>query len=446
MIALRLAVWAILAALAAPAPAPRRHVLLVSIDGLSWPHLQRELPKLPTLSRLWSMGVRGPLESVFPSLTWPAHTSLVTGVLPQHHGVLGNRVVDRGNGEVLEAWNLAKSVHVQTLWDLAAARGLSVAAVLWPATGGANAIHWNLPEVYGQQVFAQQSSPGLLAELAAAGIPTNALFRLGNEEMFLLDSFDRDVAVLLAEQHKPDLMLLHFVGVDTLQHSWGPQARQADWALETIDRYLGDVLAAYARAGLAAQTTVIVVSDHGFLATEHYADPQEILTALVGAPLARKFTWAINGQVLYLYTQDAKALTALPKLLREVNRQPELASALGPHELAAQGWPTAERDAHAPDAMLVAKPEYFWVQGRGRHFHGPMLLHGMHGIAPGRPELQGIFVAAGPGLHSAADVAGLRIVDVAPLVARLLGLTLPPLQDGRWRAELAPTAEPTAAR
>ena len=415
-------------ALAAPPSAPQRHLLLVSIDGLAWPTLQRALPRLPTLSRLAREGTSAPLTSVFPSLTWPAHTSLVTGVFPAKHGVLGNRVYDRATKKVTELVEMPAIIRGPTLFSVAHAKGLKTAALLWPATSGAPGLDWNLPEVHEQAEFQRYASPGLLKELQAAGLPVAQLGRIGREELFLSDSFVRDAAVHLIRRHKPALLLVHFLSVDSVAHQFGPGSRAVDWALELVDRYLGDVLAALHAAGIAGQTDVLVVSDHGFLAIDKYADPLEILKLAGVKPAGLGL--AINGQALFVSTPTATDAIAVADKLRAA-KLPEIASVLEGLALTELGLPTPVQDPRAPDLVVVAPPNVFWVAGRGRRYKGPLNTLGMHGHPPGPPELQGIFVAAGPRLIQGGPMlTGLRLVDVAVLAGQLLQAPLPGAVDG----------------
>jgi predicted AlkP superfamily pyrophosphatase or phosphodiesterase len=411
--------------------------LVVSIDGLPWWLLEREVARLPTLGQLWRQGSRGPLQSVFPSMTWPAHTSMVTGVQPGEHGVLGNRVLDRATGQIVECWNVPKSeiVRTPTVYDAAAQAGRSVAAVLWPATSGAAALRWNLPEVHSAQALRDGASPGLLDELGKVGLSAALLARFSNEEQFLLDSYVRDAAVYLIERKRPDLMLLHFVAVDTMEHVYGPESRPTLWALHLVDRYLADVLAAYERG--QQQPNVLLVSDHGFLTMKRYVDPEQVLRQLLGRN-ARKLKTVTNGHALFVY---GLAEAEREGVLAAARKLPELAQAWGPVELTAVGF--VPEHPHTPDLVLVAPDDALW--GR-KPAAGGVRLPGMHGFPPEHPKLQGVFVAAGPDVVGGLLLANLRVVDVAPLVAKLQDVPWPRQpgqpQHGQLRTEVLREAGP----
>lgn len=444
LLALAAWTWGLCVPALATAAQPSGRVLLISLDGVSWEQLSREVDHLPVLSRFWRQGAKAPLTSVFPSLTWPAHTSMITGVTPGRHGILGNRTVDRVSQGITEAWQLRRDeqLRVATVDQAVSATGRTVASVLWPGTVGAAGITWNLPEVYGQAAFVRHASPGLLPWLEGLGLPVPMLDRLGHEEMFLLDSFVRDAAVELLLRRQPDLMLVHFVAVDTLLHAWGPGSRPARWGLELLDRYVGDLLAAAEKAGTLAQTDVLIVSDHGFMGIRHYADPEEVLASAVGARAAKSLQVAINGHALFVYAKSPLPDEDQQRLVDGARAQPEVASVLGTAELRALGW-GVQPDPRVPDLVIVARPEYFWVVGKGRKYKGRIGIQGMHGSAPGTdaPELRGVFLALGPHVLPAAvgTVPGqpeVGVVDIAAIVAKLMGVTLPGPLDGRVPAGL----------
>jgi len=417
---------------AALATAPARRLLLVSIDGLSWPRLQRSIKHMPTLAQVAAAGVSGPLDSVFPSLTWPAHTSLATATFPVKHGVLGNRYWDRTLHKTLEYVGADEPLlaGVPTLWSIAKSLKLSTASILWPLTSGQRDLDWNLPEVMNQSDFERGSSTGLLAELRTAGLPVDQLGRVGKDEMFLADSFVRDAAVHLIRQHQPAVMLVHFLSVDALAHQFGPDSRAVEWALDLVDRYLGDVLLALEQAHVSAATDVLIVSDHGFHTIHTYADPAQIL-ALAGVRNPG-LGLAVNGQALFVYTRTpAEGGEVAARIRAKSDSLPEVASVLRGPALQVLGFPTPATHPRAPDLVVVARPDVFWVAGRGRGWHGPLRTLGMHGYPAGPSDGQAVLVAAGPHIRRAAQVPrDLRLVDAAALAAHLIGAAWPEPVDG----------------
>src|ERR1051325_4806922 len=128
------------------------HVILISIDGMRADYVvtpDTYKLRIPNLRALRSKGAYAVgAESVYPSLTYPAHTTMVTGMLPADHGITANRVFDEQSGEQTPPWHwFAKEIKTDTVWDAAKRAGLVTAAVGYPVTAGA-AIKFKLPEIF----------------------------------------------------------------------------------------------------------------------------------------------------------------------------------------------------------------------------------------------------------------------------------------------------------
>ena len=128
-----------------------RHVVLVSVDGLSASYLSDSRAEMPNLRAIAAKGVsaRG-MQTSFPSVTWPSHTSLVTGMHPARHGVIGNAVWNRQTGKRVvyigdPVLTKNEAIRVPTLYDVAHQAGLSTASVIWPCSNGAKTLDWIIP-------------------------------------------------------------------------------------------------------------------------------------------------------------------------------------------------------------------------------------------------------------------------------------------------------------
>ena len=155
-----------------PAPAAKdRCVVLVSLDGFAQFSLDDPKSDIPTLRRMVREGAvaDGGMTCSFPTVTWPNHTTLVTGVTPARHGVLANSVFDREKGEVIPllvdpVLDKDQIVRVPTVYDAAHEAGLVTAGVVWPATRRAKGLDRVLPDMGGDQ-FEAFSTPAWLDEL-----------------------------------------------------------------------------------------------------------------------------------------------------------------------------------------------------------------------------------------------------------------------------------------
>ena len=157
-----------------------KHVILVSVDGLSASYLSDSRAEMPNLRQLENDGVSAKgMRTSFPSVTWPAHTSLITGAVPSRHGVIGNAVWNRETNKEVRyigdpVLTKAQAIRVPTLYDVAHEAGLSTASVIWPCSNGANTLDWMIPDSNQPAIHARYTTPGFADELAEAGIDIQA--------------------------------------------------------------------------------------------------------------------------------------------------------------------------------------------------------------------------------------------------------------------------------
>lgn len=382
-------------------------------------------------------GVSAPLLTVFPSQTWPAHASLLTGTQPSRHGVLGNHLWSREKRKTVHAWQLPQHTLMKgdTLYDAAHRVGAKTANVFWPNTGNAKGLDWNVPEVYGSTAFRRQSSKGALRELKRLGLPTDRLNRISYEEAFEFDSFARDSAREVMQQHRPDLMMVHLLTLDTLSHRYGPDSRPAGWGLWVCDVMLGQLLRTWKKTGGGA---VVVVSDHGFTQVK---DGLGVRLVRRAAKLTTKEKKAVklvaNGHNLYIYADPsptgARALGRLKAHFKTDERLDQWFEAADMKRLHL-GDPT--KQPWLPDAIAMMKPEVLIWGTRSKRRERRPVWRGNHGHLPETAGLAGVFIAAGPGFRAGLTVPQLHVIDVAPTLGHLFGWPLRGTIDGRVRAEV----------
>ena len=271
-----------LAGHAQSAPGPARHVVLVSIDGLPSDLRLRApgAPRMPVLDALRANGSAAEgVVGQYPSLTYPSHTSLVTGVRPARHGVVHNTrfAPDGGPG----GWYFeSEAIRVPALWDLARAAGLSVGGVSWPVTVGAPIdflfpeTHQSPPDTTWLDLVRRQSTPGLIDAVVER---TGGFGPRDNLDYGKRDRFASAAAAHILERHRPNLLLVHLVEADGAQHAHGPESPEAVAALERVDARMGEIVAAAERAGLAPHTAWVVTGDHGFYRVHSAFQPNVVL-------------------------------------------------------------------------------------------------------------------------------------------------------------------------
>lgn len=410
---------------AQPQPEPR--VVLISIDGLmpssyTDPALAAETPHLRALAGngIWAAGVVG----VLPTVTYPSHTTLITGVNPARHGIYDNQILDpegRSNG----AWYwYADAIKVPTLPMAARARGLRAAAVTWPVTIGMD-LDVNAPEYIGSR---HEES---LAMLRVLSQPPGLLDAAANTrgKPFGWPQTDRDrtdLATYIIRAHDPHVLLVHLIGLDSAQHNAGPGSHEALRTMREIDGYVGEIVEAVRAAGRADSTTVAVVSDHGFLPLERQLQPNAafrqagLLTVNErGAVTSWRAWFHSSGGSGYVFVKDAADRPRVKQLLDALQRDPVhgIREVWDRQALAARGaHPDADFGLDVVDGFYTGAGHDVIVRASSNK--------GGHGFAPERPALHSSLVMAGPAVTRRGSVGIVQMTQIAPTLAAILDVRL----------------------
>jgi len=426
---------AVLAAGQGKRAAPRiEHVIVVSVDGLL-PEAylapdQHEL-KVPTLREMAQAGaVSDGAESVFPTKTYPAHTSIATGANPGTHGIVDNLPFDPENKNQ-GGWRwYTEDIRVPALWDAARERGLRTALVYWPVTVGAKATAI-MPEIWRAgtredvKLVRALSTPGLL-EAVAKRFPG---FAEGFTPPQSSDASVTEVAVYLIEKQKPHLLMMHVVNVDHWAHEAGPFSAEGKAAIENADAQIARLIAAAKKAGIWQRTALVLVSDHGFAAFHE--------RLRLGVYLAQRGLVKVDGRgqltewkavvqpmtgLAYVYLRDP-ADEQTREEVRELFESMAGKEGSGiqhvylPEEIARLGGDPAA-------ALAVGAMEgYEFAAGYSGDVFFPARSAAGHGYDPRYASMRASLVLYGPGI-ARGKLEKARLIDVAPTVAGWLGLRL----------------------
>lgn len=417
---------------------PRTAVLMISIDGMHPSYVleaDRLGLKIPNLRRLLSTGAHASgVQGVVPTVTYPSHTTLVTGVPPARHGVVANTTFDPLNRNAGGWYWYAEDVKVPALWDAAAAAHMTTASVHWPVTVGAD-ITWNIPQVWrtgeadDRKLVRALATPGVLPPLEKA---LGEAYADGSDESIEGDQRRGRFAAKLMEGKRPALTLAYFTALDHVEHVSGPYGKEALATLEQIDSLVGDLSRAAARA-LGGNLAIVVVSDHGFLPIARQlnlsvalrrAGLLEFVGDTGAQPVAWKAAaWTSGGTagVVLRDTTDAALRDTVGALLRAL-----AADTANGIARVMDGAELKRRGAFPRAAFLVNLREGFTM---GANVKGPLVsvpaYRGMHGFLPDDHRMDASFFVAGPGIAHGRDLGRIDQRDVAPTVARLLGVALP---------------------
>ncbi|HYN83987.1 MAG TPA: ectonucleotide pyrophosphatase/phosphodiesterase [Pyrinomonadaceae bacterium] len=425
-----------------------RRVIVVSLDGLDVRYLRRadELGlRIPTLRRLMREGVTAGVVSVYPSITYPNHTAMVTGALPARHGIFGNMLFDPEDPNTERGHWFARDIKAETLWDSASRAGLTTALVSWPVAGGAG--DWNAPEIWKpggtqrdtlEEIKRHARPAGLIDEIAARD---PELFRRVTEDE--QDDMRTRFAEYLITEKKPALLLVHLFDLDHFEHDFGPFTPEAIAVLEKLDGYVGRLLAAAGRAGTLDETSVFVVSDHGFREFRRRIHPG---VALRGEGLVKvrgdaegadggdeegRRAFVSEWRAMPYVTGGSAAVVLRDPGDKDAARRARLAL----ERAATRGGQRIFRILDAEEVrrlgsntraafMLEAEPGYAF----GTNLTGRLVTdsrsRGMHGYLPHPDDYRAAFVASGAGVARRGDLGTIGMTEVGPTVADLLGLSL----------------------
>ncbi|TWH03232.1 MULTISPECIES: ectonucleotide pyrophosphatase/phosphodiesterase [Pseudoxanthomonas] len=381
----------LLLSLAACAAAPARTakepaytpLLLVSVDGLRADALGRgDTPVLDALAR---EGVQAEgMRPSFPALTFPNHYTLVTGLRPDHHGVVHNSMKDPQLGRFVVADKQAATVagwwQAEPLWTTAERAGIATAVWAWP---GATAERDGVLPRQGQAFD--------------ANIPLD-------------ERVERVAAWVAAPQGpRPGLVAMYFEMVDGAGHDHGPGSEQARAAIRTVDAAIGQLLARLETAGVVPN--VVVVSDHGmadarnFLAVEDIAAMEEAEVVSIGQVIGlvprAGYGDALRARLPGRHAQyQCWEKERIPARLHYGShpRIPPIVCQMD------EGWNAL------PRAMIERR------NAEGRRDAGA------HGYDPDLPSMRAVFLAHGPAFRRGLRLPVFDNVDVYPLLARLVGV------------------------
>lgn len=423
-----------------------KHVILISIDGFhpdmyldkSWPSAN--------LQYLLKRGIYADhMLSVFPAYTHPSHAAMITGALPARSKISYNQPVG-STGD----WNwYYNEIKAPTIFDALNKAGLTPATVMWPNTVD-GPITYNLSEIWDKDhpddratVVRQHAIPkGIYEE-----IEQNATGKLDStsqdDNFFSLDENTGRMAAYILKKYKPNFMALHFACVDGAEHDYGRDGDSVRMALESNDRAIGDIIQAVKQAKLEDSTAIIVVGDHGFSDIHQAMRPNMLIRSLPVrfTPAGGScFLYPIhhidqNGHLIpqkqYPTTELVKMVTdslnTLPadkrKLFRIIYRKElDKMGADSTAIMALSAVPgTVFSGSLGPARKVNTGPGTSIQQSRLEGFIVPV-TGGHHGYDPSDPQMYTGFIAEGAGIIKGGHIKEMRVVDVAPLIAKLLGI------------------------
>jgi predicted AlkP superfamily pyrophosphatase or phosphodiesterase len=422
-----LALFALTAAVLFSQPAKDRYVVILSIDGLPAYALHDRSVPLPNLRRLAQNGaIADGMEVVNPAVTWPNHTSMVTGVTPARHGMLYNGLPVRGKpGEPLrvEPWrDKSELVLAPTLYDLAHSAGLTTAEVDWVAILNAPTITWTFPEV-------PRPTDPIVKEMVAGGLLTDSdVTNFRKAPITWRDEIWTQAGEHIIRKHKPNLLLWHLLTSDSTQHQYGARSLGGNTALALADAKVERIVNALKEAGILDRTTIFIVSDHGFKTYRHVIRPNALLKQ---KGIQDVHVISEGGTAMVYITRAERKAELLPVLRTQLAGLRGVSQVLGTEDFDRLGYPQPAKSDRMADLVLAAADGYSFS---GSDTGEPVAelpagsTPGAHGYLSTDSDMDAALIISGAGIKPGTKLGRVRNLDVAPTAARLLGLTMQNIQ------------------
>jgi len=429
---------------AAQDPPQRIPVILISVDGLKPEYVldaDAHGLKIPHLRRFlkdgaYSTGVHG----VVPTVTYPSHTTILTGVSPARHGIYANTTFDPLQKNYGGWYWYAEDIKMPTLWDAAAGAHLTTVNVHWPVSVSAR-ITWNLPQYWragtpdDRKLLRVLATPGLLDALEKDLGP----YADGINEEIDGDENRAKFSSRLLELKHPDFATIYLTALDTEEHASGPFSPQSNASLERIDAALGGILATIKHV-YGDHVVICVVSDHGFVPVDKAVNlgvafrkanliEFDEVGRSAGANQKEKIKswratiWGNGGSaaIVLKNPHDAETKQKVAELLAKLAAEP----ANGIDRII----PEAELHARGgfPDAtfLVALRPGFFTGDGVSGDLVTPSKSKGTHGYWPDLSAMNASFFVVGPGIPTAHSLGPIDMRAIAPTLAQFLGVTLP---------------------
>ena len=414
-----------------------KYVIVISFDAVSEEDLEF-LSKQPNFSKLIKNGALiKNVESVYPSLTYPAHVTIVTGKYPKNHGVINNTVLDFKNDNPDWYW-YRKYIKGDTIFDLAEKSGMQTCSILWPVTARSK-ITYNMPEIFCTKRYDNQILKSALAGSKIYQVNMNKRFgylRQGMEEPYL-DNFATEVAKKTIRELKPNLILLHLIDSDSQKHKYGIENKEVIESLKHHDERLGEIIESLKLAGIYEDSTIIALGDHSQINVNNVIKLNSILM--------KNDLINVNGNKIksykaiakscdgssYIYLKNKNDVETRKKVRDILNELKNKYSNVIEEVYNNEEIKNLGADINA-SFMIEAKRGYYFIDD----FLGEAIevidesskikhkLRASHGYLPSRDNYKTFFIAYGKTIKKGVVLEKGKLINHGPTIAKILDIDL----------------------
>lgn len=414
-----------------------KYVIVISFDSVSEEDLEF-LSKQPNFSKLIKNGALiKNVESVYPSLTYPAHATIVTGKYPKNHGVINNTVLDFKNDNPDWYW-YRKYIKGDTIFDLAEKSGMKTCSILWPVTARSK-ITYNMPEIFCTKRYDNQILKSALAGSKIYQVNMNKRFgylRQGMEEPYL-DNFATEVAKKTIRELKPNLILLHLIDSDSQKHKYGIENKKVIESLKRHDERLGEIIESLKLAGIYEDSTIIALGDHSQINVNNVIKLNSILMKndlinFNGNKIKsyKAIAKSCDGSS-YIYLKNKNDVETRKKVRDILNELKNKYSNVIEEVYNNEEIKNLGADINA-SFMIEAKRGYYFIDD----FLGEAIevidesskikhkLRASHGYLPSRDNYKTFFIAYGKTIKKGVVLEKGKLINHGPTIAKILDIDL----------------------
>ena len=397
-----------------------RKMILISLDAVYREDLSRLDPHGFLHQLLKQSSACDQVKTVFPSLTYPAHVTLITGCDPVDHGIGHNQPFQPEQEPSMRAWYWDSArIRRPTLFDAVRQAGGQSASVLWPVTGKNRAIRWNFPEVL--------ALPGenQTLKMLSYGTPVwilNTELRLGRQRVSAQEPHLSDYGCLLTcdviRQKRPDLTALHMVDVDSMRHHHGVTSPEAMQGLRRLEDRVQRIFETVGSTPGMEDALFVIVSDHG------QADVNRtvcLTDALKEAGVGEALRVQSNGMSAYLYENSDQPQNMSNILLYLENNGNQLGVSRVYNRDTLSNMGCFKGDGGVIYAAVEAAPGVVFSDALPE----AKREKATHGFGPGHPAEDCLLIIHGHGIPEGLSLPSMPMRDVAPTLAELMGIPLP---------------------
>jgi len=412
-------------------------LLVISFDSLSAEDFEfiKELPAFKEF--LTKASVCTNVSSVYPSLTYPAHTSIVTGLYPKNHGIINNTLFQPERMSPDWFWQ-QKYIKSTTLYDEAIAHKMNVAALLWPVTAKSK-IQYNVPEIFANRRWNNQTMTSL--SNGSKGFQISLMKKYGRlldgKKQPALDNFTHEALKYTLRKKQPELTLVHFTDLDTQRHNYGIHSPEAYDAIRRHDVRLKEVIQTLKEAAIYNDTTFILLGDHGqkdvdkvIYLNKFFADHGFLEIHHGKLRSWKAICKSCDGSAyIYIHKRYSHIKDKVFGLLNELKQRGDLGIENIYIRRDAVAWGADPKCSF----MIEAADDYYFSDGWERYYEDTNVekalgsghfMRATHGYLPSKVNYQTVFMASGPGIRQGVELDKISLVDEGPTMARLLGLEL----------------------